>query len=59
MKTLSSTKIKQVLKDHNIEYKLIDDNLMALDQWAKNGELFELWVNAPNTIKRMNDFLGY
>jgi hypothetical protein len=56
---MSQNEINKTLKDHDIETKIIEGDLMVLDVWIENGEVFKMWVNAPNTLARLKEFLNY
>ena len=56
---MSQNEINNTLKEHGIETKIIEGDLMVLDVWTVKGEVFKMWVNAPNTTARLKEFLNY
>jgi hypothetical protein len=56
---MSQNEINNTLNEHGIETKTIGGDLMVLDVWKENEEVFKMWVNAPNTLARLKEFLNY
>jgi len=56
---MTQKQINKILKTHGIKIEFITGNLMVLDEFTVNGELQGMWVNAPNTEDRLQEFLNY
>ena len=56
---MNQLEINRALKEHGVEVATIEGNLMVLDVWTSNGEIFKMWVNAPLTTKQLREFLKY
>ena len=58
---MNQKQINSILQEHGIEIETVKGNLMVLDCWIdhKTSEAHQMWVNAPNTKARLDEFLGY
>lgn len=52
--------IDKILTAHGINTKFENGNLYALEEWTKEGQYFNKWVNVSNwTITKVKNWLGY
>jgi len=56
---MNQLEINRALKEHGVEVATIEGDLMVLDVWTVNGEVFKMWVNAPLNTKQLREFLKY
>lgn len=49
----------RIVKNHGVSCKVIAEKLLILDQYSKDGEHFEEWIEAPKTVKELYSWLGY
>ena len=58
--TLTNKEIIKVLDDHSIQHlTTTDDEIMMLDEYTLNQELFSEWVPAKKTYGELIAWLGY
>lgn len=52
--------IDRILGEHGIETKYTDQgDLLALDVSCLDGDVLQVWVDAPQSIRKLYQWLGY
>jgi len=52
-------RIKAILDDHGIKWKMQDGKLLVLDCYMKNGKYSQEWIVGPQNEKALLGWLGY